>query len=285
MVSPPLTHRPSSPATPEVAARLSNLPPLNAIANQVLVLSENPDTDLSQLAAIMECDPALAADVLFIANSSLFGIPSRIQVVRHAVAVLGLERIKSLAVTVAMRSFLGKPEPLISSCWRHSVGSAVVAREISKAFHITPDTAFTIALLHDIGRLGLLKSCPSEYGPVLASSFESIEEVLKAERVAAQVDHGLAGAWLVKSWALPQPFVETCERHHEELSANDSELLQVVKVSCRIADALGFSAVRYTDPPQYDDVIRALPSHIRSNRFPSEAELRKDVEERLKSFA
>src|ERR1035438_7750319 len=65
--------------TVEIPVRLCNLPPLNAIANQVLTLSADPDVDLKKLGSVMQCDPAFAADVLFLANSSLFGFPSRIQ--------------------------------------------------------------------------------------------------------------------------------------------------------------------------------------------------------------
>ena len=115
--------------TVEIPVRLCSLPPLNAIANQVLALSADPNVDLKSLGAVMECDPAFAADVLFLANSSLFGFPSRIESLRHAVAVLGLERIRALAVTVAMRGFVGKGGPLIRKCWHHSAACAIIAKE------------------------------------------------------------------------------------------------------------------------------------------------------------
>src|SRR5579872_4374856 len=54
--------------TVEMPVKLCNLPPLNAIANRVLLLSSDPDVDLKKLAAVMECDPAFAADVLLLAN-------------------------------------------------------------------------------------------------------------------------------------------------------------------------------------------------------------------------
>jgi HD-like signal output (HDOD) protein len=285
--APPSTPLPDcalSADTVEMPVRLCNLPPLNAIANQVLVATAKPDVNLKQLASVMECDPAFAADALLIANSSLFGFPSRIQVLSHALAVLGIDRIKALAVTVAMRSFVGKRGPLLRQCWRHSAACAMIARVVSPIFGITGDTAYTLGLLHDIGRLGLLKSYPKEYSPVLSGSFEDMEQVLSAERALLRVDHGLAGAWLVKNWSFPTTFIQTCEHHHEPLDANDPELLQVVKVSCRIADASGFSPVHYSDFPGYDEVIQSLPPHIPRDAFPSAADLCADVEARLKSF-
>ena len=271
--------------TVEMPVKLCNLPPLNAIANRVLLLTSDPDVDLKKLATVMECDPAFAADVLLLANSPLFGFTSRVQALRHAIAALGLDRIKAVAVTVAMRSFLNKGGPFVPQCWKHSAACAVIAGRISSLFDITGETAYTVGLLHDIGRLGLLKSYPSEYTPVLNSSFESVDEVLQAERVVFNVDHGLAGSWLVKNWALPRAFMETCEHHHEPLGPDDPELLQVVKISCRLADALGFSVVTYRDSPSYEDLVQSFPTQIRRGGFPALAELQAEVEGRLKGFA
>lgn len=267
-----------------IPVKLCNLPPLNAIANQVLALSADSEVDLKQLSAVIECDPAFAAEVLFLANSSLFGFPSRMQVLRHAIAVLGLDCIKALAVTVAMRGFLGKGGPLGRPCWRHSAACAVIAEKISPIFGITGGSAYSVGILHDIGRLGLLKSYTEEYSQVLTASFETAEQVLYAERAALNVDHSVAGAWLVKNWALPQPFIEICGHHHDPIGRKDSELLCVVKTACGAADALGFTAVEYSDSCGYDDFISWLPPYIRRNGFPSGTELRDTVEARLRSF-
>jgi putative nucleotidyltransferase with HDIG domain len=270
--------------TVEIPVRLCNLPPLNAIANQVIALSANPDVDIHQIAAVMGGDPAFAADLLFLANSSLFGFRSRIQVVSHAISVLGLDRIKALAVTAAMRSFLSKGGPLLPKCWQHSAACAIIAEQISPIFEVKGDVAYTLGLLHDIGRLGLLKSYPADYAPALCESFQTAEEILNAERALLKVDHCVAGAWMVKTWDFPSVFVQACEQHHEALSPSDSGLLQTIKISCRLAEALGYTAVNYTNPAGYDDVIQALPPHIPQNRFPSVQTLRTNIEDRIKTF-
>jgi len=185
---------------------------------------------------------------------------------------------------VALRSFLGKATPLLGQCWRHSAACAMIARAVSPVFGITSDTAYALGLLHDIGRLGLLKSYPAEYSPVLETAFESVEHVLAAERALLRVDHGVAGAWLVNNWSFPATFAQTCEHHHEPLLPEDPELLQVVKASCSIAEALGFSAIRYTRAPVYDEVIHSLPPHIAADAFPPAADLSATVESQLKSF-
>ncbi len=120
-----------------IPVKLCNLPPLNSIALQVMSLTADEDIDLQRIASVVEGDPAFAAEVLFLANSSLFGFPSRMHVLHHAVAVLGLDRIKALAVTVAMRAFVGTSSPLVRQCWRHSAACAVVAENLARLFEIS----------------------------------------------------------------------------------------------------------------------------------------------------
>ncbi len=270
--------------TVTIPVKLCNLPPFHSVANQVLALSSDPDVDLQQLAAVMQADAAFAAEVLLLANSSLFGFTSRMHVLRHAVAILGLERIKALAVTVAMRAFLVGSTPAIRPCWRHSTACAVVAEEIALLFDFSGDRAYTAGLMHDIGRLGLLKSYASDVAPVLAGEYKDMNEVLRAERAAVNVDHGVAGSWLMKNWAFPETFSEICEHHHKPLDPTDSPLLQLVKISCRIADSLGYAAVITKSTVKYDEMVSALPAHFRRGSFPSEEHLQETIARRLSAF-
>jgi HD-like signal output (HDOD) protein len=269
--------------TVAIPVKLCNLPPFHSIAHQVLTLASNPEINLRRLAAVMEGDPAFAAEVLFLANSSLFGFTSRMHVLRHAVAILGLERIKALAVTVAMRAFLGVSGPAVRQCWRHSAACAIVAQEIAPIFNFSPDQAYTLGLMHDVGRLGLLRSYAEDITPVLETEYADTEALLRAECQAVNVDHGLAGSWLVKYWELPDDFSEVCAHHHEPVCLSDQPLLMVGKMSCRLADALGFSAVHYTSPTPYDNVVRAVPPQ-QQRKFPKEADLHAAVEDRISAF-
>ena len=267
-----------------IPSKLCNLPPLHSIANQVLALSADDNVSLPKLAAVIEGDPAFAAEILFLANSPLFGFRSEMHALRHAVTVLGFDRIKALAVTVAMRAYLGHASPLVRQCWRHSAACAVIAEEISPLFDILGDRAYTAALMHDIGRLGLLKSYAREVAPVLTAQYRDPAEVLMAERVAINVDHGVAGAWLVKTWAFPSEFVEICEHHHDSIRPSDAPALKAVKAACLIADTLGYTAVRYRNLPGYQDLLSTTFPQQGPKKFPAEEELRTNVDARLAAF-
>jgi len=239
---------------------------------------------MKQISLLIEGDPAFAAEILFLANSSLFGFPSRMHVLRHAIAILGLDRVKALAVTVAMRGFLGNRSSLVHQCWRHSAACALVCDEISARYEFSRERAYTAGIMHDIGRLGLLKSYPKESALVLGGEYQEAREVLEAERKALGVDHGCAGAWLIDNWALPETLSEVCEWHHDAPRAQDSPILKLVKAACNIADAIGFPAVKCRRQIGYPEAASALAPRRGRKAIPPEEELRAMVTARLAAF-
>jgi HD-like signal output (HDOD) protein len=264
-----------------IPVRLCNLPPFSAIASRALAMTTDSDVDLKQFSELIGSDPAFTSDVLFLANSSLFGFPSGMHSLRHAVALLGLDRIKSLAVTVAMRSFLGKPNSLVHQCWQHSVACAVICELFSGIFDLPTDCAYTTGIMHDIGRLGFLKSYPTEMTKVLSGQHQNTQAVLQAEREALTVDHACAGSWLIGHWALPKDFSEVCKHHHDAPSSRDSDILQLVKAGCQIADAIGFPAVKCQQQPSYAEATSSLTTRLgRQAKLPAE-DLQRNVTARL----
>jgi len=267
-----------------IPVRLCNLPPFSAIASQVLALTADPDLDLKQISRVIEGDPAFAADILFLANSSLFGFPSRMRSLRHAIALLGLDRVKALGVTVAMRGFLGDRNPLVHRCWQHSVACALVCEELATISDFSPDQAYTAGIMHDIGRLGLLRTYGKEMTLVLNTQYANMREALRAEREALNADHALAGSWLVDNWSLPKDFAEICEHHHDAPNANDSAILQLVKIACQVADAIGFPAVRRRQQPSYREATSPLVRRLGPKVVPRAEVLRANVSARLAAF-
>jgi HD-like signal output (HDOD) protein len=268
----------------EVTAKLSNLPPLNAIASQVMAMAGEADVDLRALSKVIEGDTAFAADVLLLANSALFGFRSRMPILRQAIVLLGLERIKAMAVTIAMRGLVVPSAALVHQCWRHSAACAVICEEVSTAFGLSCDRAFTAGIMHDVGRLGLVNAYPAEVGPILKGEHADSAAVLKAERELLQADHACAGAWLVKAWALPQEFSEICACHHDAPNAQSSEMLQVVQVACKLADAIGFPAVKLRQPPSYSEALAPLTPRLGPGQVRDEDQLRSRVTAKLAVF-
>src|SRR5271157_1885862 len=99
-----------------VAGSLLRVPPLSPVAAKLFTL--NQDADMRGIAALIAADPVLSALVLRLVNSPLFGVRHPVTGVLQAVALLGLERVRSLATTAALRMLVSPAlaSPALKRC-------------------------------------------------------------------------------------------------------------------------------------------------------------------------
>ena len=204
----------------------------------------------------------------------------------QAIHVLGLERLKGVVATIAMKSYLGTSleVPALRACWRHSLACAVLAEKLAGPTSLEADVAYTAGLLHDIGRLALVAGYPGEYANFLASTEMEPSDALQRERELFGIDHCQAGLLLVSRWKLPVAFISVTSRHHEAPVAGEPAVLTTVRRSCRMADALGFNVGYTVQLRKYDEISGELPELVRC-RLPREpAELTQYIASKIDSI-
>jgi putative nucleotidyltransferase with HDIG domain len=255
---------------------LRELPPFPAVATKVLQLLAKEDTPMRRIVNLIRTDPGFSSGILRVANSALFGMTSRIETVRHAVVVVGLDRVKALTLTVALSCYLQAALrfPVLRRCWRHSLACAMLSEELAPACGYSSETAFTAGLLHDAGRLGLLVAHPAEYSNVLAVAEETPSNILGVEEALFDIHHCQAGRWLMNEWQFPPEFHEVAARHHEEPVPGQSDLLLLVQLACRLADTLGFEVVKPDRVWTLQEIAAALPDGGRERFRPDPDALR-----------
>src|SRR6266849_542595 len=146
-----------------------DLPPYRPVARKIMLLTTRENVPLSEVQEVLCTDAAFAAEVLRLANSPLIGMRGEITSILQAVAMLGFERIKSLAVTLALRAFMttGAPSDALRGCWRHNLATAILCERLARFVQLDRDLCYTAGLLHDIGRLALLRAGSDEYERIL----------------------------------------------------------------------------------------------------------------------
>ncbi len=244
------------------------------------------DCAVQEVVECIQSDPIFAGEILRVANSALYGLPDEVKSVQHATLTLGLDFIKALAVTVGMRAHVksGMKIPVLRRCWRHCMASAVLAQEVAAACGMKEDEAYTAALLHDIGRMGLMAAYPQEYASVLEFSGAESINLLDCERELFDVDHCQAGAWLAEAWKLPPQIRHIAAHHHDAVLPGCSDLLAVVTLGCQLATALDFGVMTGRASPSFKEIRARLPQAAQSRIGPSPAALKKKVEARLKAL-
>ena len=223
--------------------RLCKLPVFRPVAVRLLALLSSEDADVAAVTDLLNSDLAFSAEILTLANSALYARQSRIDTVHKAVVVLGLERTRALAVTVALHGMVRgiKSKGAGLDCWRHSRATAISAQWLAPFYLINPDQAYTVGLMHDIGRLGMLSAFP-EYSGLIASAVGSNQDLLEQEEVSFSTSHCEAGRFLTRVWGLPEEFWDTASQHHTPLKGEIGDRTDLVRLSCLFAQSLGFKA-------------------------------------------
>jgi putative nucleotidyltransferase with HDIG domain len=227
---------------------LAKLPPFAPVVISLLRLFDRDDVKIESVASLVESDPAIASELLGVANSPLFGSRGGITSPALAIGLLGIERTRSLATTLAMRSMMqGAPRTaVVRRLWIHSIATAAIAQEFAAAFGVPKDLAHIAAILHDLGRMGLLAAHPTEYTQLALAAHNTEADIRAKEQAQFGMDHCQAGLLLARAWGLPETLCKAVECHHEE-SAN-RDLISLVHLSCRLADDLMFQAIRHEGP-------------------------------------
>lgn len=204
---------------------LAQLPSLPTVAQTLLNLAVNPETELRQVVQLVKADPAISAKIVKAANSTFFGVRSEVKGIERAVSLLGPSVSNSLALSFGLTARALAPSPMAihyGDYWRQSIIQASAAAEIARRASPTSADDFSLCgLLLEIGRLALLTSFEPEYRPVLETTHVGRVSLPQVEREWLGIDHAEVGARLMEQWKMPESVVEAIRWHHAPLAKFD----------------------------------------------------------------
>jgi HD-like signal output (HDOD) protein/GGDEF domain-containing protein len=196
-------------------AKAGQLDSLPAVAAQILELTSRPEVDSAAVKACLEHDPALAAKVLRVVNSSLFGLTRAVGDLNQAVALLGIQPLKLLVLGFSLpeRLFQDIAPEILSRYWRHTLTRAVAARELAESVgRQSGDEAFLAGLLEDLGILLLIKQLGPPYLSLLDRAHAERLDLAECERRSLGFDHAALTARMLDRWGLPDRLVVVVNR-------------------------------------------------------------------------
>jgi len=209
--------------TPEALAQeVSSLFSLPEAALRVNELVDDPSASTRDIAAVIRLDAGLAAAVLKLANSAFYGMPSRVDSVDQAIALIGQNALRDLVLaTSVVSTFKGIPGELVDmqTFWDNSTTCGVIARNLGQLCGVREsERLFLAGLLHGVGRLVFFARRPEQYREVLQVKDRGEAALVAAERRVFGFGYAELGAALLRLWGLPE-MLGTVVAHHLEPGA------------------------------------------------------------------
>ena len=200
-------------------SKVRAFPSMPATGAKMLRMLEDPETSVDEIEDVLRHDPGLTANVLKLANSAYFGIPSKVSSVKQGVLLLGLKRLVQLVIASCVSAVMDKPVPGYDlppgDLWRHSIAVSIAAEALVKDKKgIDAEDIFTPALLHDIGKLILGHFVKDELDDIEKIASKGVPYVV-AENMVLGTDHAEVGAKVLTQWSIPSEVVEAVRWHHD----------------------------------------------------------------------
>jgi len=209
-----------------------DLPVFNPVALELLQLLADPDTEIHDVIGIINKDPALSLQILRMANSPAYAGRYKSETIKDAVKRLGVKQITNLAMAASQSALHSSSIPIVNEMmhflWLHSHACALGCQSLafSTGHRELVDQAYLAGLLHDIGKLYLLKAM-EQISLAGEFKFELDRETLLDVFSGMHVEQGFR---IMYYWDIPAVYTSIVANHHAEHFNPHDILLAIVRL-------------------------------------------------------
>lgn len=224
---------------------IKDLPTLPTVAMQVMSLTQDPESSMSDIVAVIQNDPAITTKILRIANSAFYGMRQKIDSINRALVVLGMNEVNNLITSISVfKTFpISHDKPTFDreSFWEHCALTGEIAKNISVKLGMkVMSEVFTAGLLHDVGKIIMDQYFHDQFSEALEISYHQKIPLYEAEKQVFGVNHAQIGGWVAERWKLPRNLTDSILYHHKpDRSMNYKLLTAIVDIAntfSKIAD-------------------------------------------------
>ena len=248
-----------------IVKKVTVLATLPEVTAKIIQTVEDPRSTAAKLHQIVAHDPALVTRILKVVNSAFYGLPGQIGSVERAIVLLGLNAVKNIAVAASIGQLFRTGKLCegfaAKDLWTHCIAVGVAARDLAKQMKSPiADEAFLAGMIHDVGILVTLQTCPDQLRQVCEQAKAGTKTFCDLEQEIIGLDHQQLGAALAEQWKFPRSCQLVAGYHHRPHALMDQNRLLVNVV--HVADTLcckskhGMNLTAFTQTLEPDDLVK-----------------------------
>lgn len=219
------------------------LPPFNKTALRVQQEIQKQDVHIGKIEKLIIADPAMASQVLKVANSAFFRGLSKVMTIRDAIVRMGMDEITRMVLILSQRQLYETKDLFIKNyrnlLWQHALVCALTSQWAAReaGFEDLTQEVFFASLMHDIGKLFLItvveKIKTAKDVPFVPSK-SVINEIIKSQ-------HTEQGYKLLKKWNIPEKYCQVVREHHNDKFDTNNVPLVILRLVNKTARKVGVS--------------------------------------------
>ncbi|MGR3219754.1 MAG: HDOD domain-containing protein, partial [Candidatus Anammoxibacter sp.] len=223
---------------------LKELPSLSPVALRIMEITKEEDSSIKEITRLITLDQSLSSKVLQISNYTLdkTGRHGQAKTVKHATAVLGMDMIRSIVLSLAVVNLFEASSDdafNVVEFWQHNAACAIASELLAKRFcYPHPEEAFIAGLLHDLGKLIFYQWKKDEYRKIVTEANAAKVRLLEQEEKVLKMGHTHSAKLLMELWKFPQSLIDVAWLHHQPLSEFGPKRIEELPFIVKCANSL-----------------------------------------------
>ncbi len=195
-----------------IVARVGDLPAMPGIVSEVLRITDDPKATMEEASDAIQADPALAAKILRVSNSSYYGMKQYVGTLKLSLVILGVREVRNIVLGIGVFETLkdeGVNAKLTVDIWNDSLLLGGMAKKLGERLALgLQGEEFICGLLADIGKMVFLKQCGDSYASVLKECQAQPELLCENEIAEFGCTHADVAMALANQWSLPKSLAD-----------------------------------------------------------------------------
>ncbi|MBU1626159.1 HDOD domain-containing protein, partial [bacterium] len=224
----------------QIILKSVNLPTIPNVVSKTMQLLSDPNVSSKDLQKVITSDSVMAAKILKISNSALYGCSREIKTISQAIVVLGFRTLRNIIVSASTAAMFKRKEQTFSLkdkiLWEHSICCSIASQITAKKIkYPEPEEAFIGGLLHDIGIIVLDISLGNIYNNILKEAYNKGGSLLNLELDNLGYGHQQVGYVVIRNWNFAKSLQDAIRNHHHpDNESEDKTLTKIVSLANEI---------------------------------------------------
>lgn len=227
---------------------IDQLPARPVVYDRLCSILTTDDWTLTDVAAEVEKDMAIATRLLQVANTAFFFRGTTVKDLPTAVSRLGARFVRDLVLSFETFGSSDVGSVLdVDSLHRQGLSVGSIAKRMVQKDQA--EDAFLAGLVHDVGRVVIAKYLPEKAREIAETMTERGLSAQEAEALILGHTHAEVGAYLLGLWGMPYPVLESVCHHHDLDHAERTEfgVTEAVHVAVALFEARARGTVANLD--------------------------------------